>query len=650
VAVATLIFCVGAWVGVRAVQQFRADGLLQSFYQPAFGPAVMVACGHEFRDPDAARVPALSAFLSERVDRFDCAALPAAIPTFPPSDFQSASRYLELAVASVWSVRGVSWSGLAILPGIWFGSVAALTYAVLRLALARALALLATAAAVTSTPNLMLVPHLRDYAKGPFLLAVILILGLLVIGQTDRRRAIGLSALAGAVVGLGLGFRKDLLIAVVPVVFTVACLVPTTVSIRVRAGAIGVFFATLIFLAFPILRDSAKGGNTGHVVLLGLGTGFDGPLRIEPSIYEFAGQYNDTLAFSIINSYAIRFETRDRVALASAEYERTARSYLTHIAAVFPADVITRVVAAIRAVPKYFLDTSLYPPAQVHGAFLRGFYRIRGGVLSRLAPFGFVAVAAAVVAISAVNPRAAWLAVVVLIGFAGAAAIQFHERHFYYMQFVPWLAFGLLAQAAMRGWSALAQVTAQHVRRALLFVFAISVCSGTALGVARSYQQRAAARLFERYEAAPRVPLTAVHRPVDGGRTLIATEEWLATLPAGRRWIEARFVALQFADDLCGSANLPLTIRYSGSRLDVDLSEPITIPLRRAPKVPTLLFIAAYDRADESIRFRGVEVAAYQAPCVSRLWHVEDLDRVPLLLTTRLPADWRRERLFQRLR
>ena len=35
-----------------------------------------------------------------------------------------------------------------------------------------------------------------------------------------------------------------------------------------------------------------------------------------------------------------------------------------------------------------------------------------------------------------------------IVGFAGASAIQFHERHFYYLQFVPWFAFGLLAQSA----------------------------------------------------------------------------------------------------------------------------------------------------------------------------------------------------------
>jgi hypothetical protein len=47
-----------------------------------------------------------------------------------------------------------------------------------------------------------------------------------VIGPADRRRIIALSALAGAVVGVGLGFRTDLAIAVPPVMVTLAFLVP----------------------------------------------------------------------------------------------------------------------------------------------------------------------------------------------------------------------------------------------------------------------------------------------------------------------------------------------------------------------------------------------------------------------------------------
>ena len=252
--ISLLIFCVATLVGIRAVQAYRAAGGAVYFYQSDFGPAVMVACGRAFQDPDTRSAPALEAFLAQQSGDFDCASLPAAMPTSPMNPFQRSSRYLEIAVGLTWKLTGVSWSRLVVLPGVLFGAVAVLTYAVLRLGLSRPVALLALVASVTSTPNFMLVPQLRDYAKGPFLLAAFLIMGIVVLGPADWRRAIGWSALAGAVVGLGLGFRTDLIIVLGPFAATLAFLLPPAVSIRARLAAIAVFLLSFVVVAFPVLR------------------------------------------------------------------------------------------------------------------------------------------------------------------------------------------------------------------------------------------------------------------------------------------------------------------------------------------------------------------------------------------------------------
>ena len=650
IAIVFVIFSTATWLGFRAVGALRANGVVQVFYQSSFGPAVMVACGREFREPDVASVPPLAAFLAEQTDSFECGELPASTRTFPLNGLQEATRYLQLLVAAVWRFTGVSWARLAILPGLMFGAVAALTYVLLRLALARFLALGASVAALMSTPNIMLVPQLRDYCKGPFLLAVIAIMMATVIGPADRRRIIALSALAGAIVGVGLGFRTDLAIAVPPVMVTLAFLVPAGIPRGVRVAAIGVFLGTFVVAAFPVLRSRLEGGNTGHVVLLGFATAFDLPLRIEPSVYEFVGQYNDTFAFSVVNSYVIRVQhRRDGVALASVEYEAAAYEYLTHLARVFPADVVTRVAAAIRVIPEYFLDSSLYPPP-VNSRFANVIYRVRASVLSRLAPAAFLAVMAATLAISLVHLRAAWLAVVVMVAFAGASALQFHERHFYYLQFVPWLAFGVLVQAMIHGRSSIRSATPRQIKLAALSAVAVFTVSSAAIGASRAYQQRRVTRLFTIYEGAHGTPVHAVQRPTQSGRALISSDEWLAPLPVGLPWIVSRFLAVRFRDDLCGPTDLPVTIRYSGKTSDVDLSEQVAVHLQQSPQRPTTLFIAAYDRADESIRFRGIEVASDRAQCVGDLSLVEDLDATPLLLTTRLGGNWRDQPLFQRFR
>ncbi len=382
-AIALAIFCAGSWLGVAAVRGFQAAGGTPYFYQSEFGPAVMMACGRGFQGPDTRTEPALAAFLLQQSDAFDCTQLTPAVATVALTPFQRASEYLEFAVAMTWKVTGVSWSRLVILPGAFFGAVAALTYGVLRLGLSRLFALLALVPSVISTPNFMIVPQLRDYAKGPFLLATILLMGALVTGSGDRRRIVGLSVIAGAVIGIGLGFRFDLVIAVLPFVLTAAFLVPADVAPSTRILAIAAFLAALAAATVPLLRGpSGNGSNAGHVALLGLSADFDRPLRVEPSIYEFAGQYNDSLAFSIINSYAIRVEDqRQGVNLSTSAYDRAALGYLTQLARVFPADLVTRIVSASRTIPKYFLDSSLFAPIQVQSPFVRGLYSLRGTIL-----------------------------------------------------------------------------------------------------------------------------------------------------------------------------------------------------------------------------------------------------------------------------
>jgi hypothetical protein len=650
-AIALAIFCAGSWLGVAAVRGFQAAGGTPYFYQSEFGPAVMVACGRGFQGPDLRTEPALAAFLLQQSDAFDCTQLAPAVATVALTPFQRASEYLEFAVAMTWKVTGVSWSKLVILPGAFFGAVAALTYGVLRLGLSRLFALLALVPSVISTPNFMIVPQLRDYSKGPFLLAAILLMGALVMGSADRRRIVGLSGIGGAVIGIGLGFRFDLVIAVLPFVLTAAFLVPSGVTPSTRILAIAAFLAALAAATAPLLRGpSGNGSNAGHVALLGLSVDFDRPLRVEPSIYEFAGQYNDSLAFSIINSYAIRVEDQRRgVDLSTSAYDRAALGYLTQLARVFPADLVTRIVSASRTIPKYFLDSSLFAPIQVQSAFVRDLYSLRGRILWRLAPLGFIAVVLATLMVGVVNVRAACLVALVIAGFAGASAVQFDERHFYYLQFIPWFAFAVLARAVMDGRASLGRLTTRHAAQALMAGVALCLGLGAAIVLSRAYQQRSAARLFERYEAAPRTPLSIVEQPAPDDRMLITTPQWQTPMPASAARVDTTFVAVQLRDDACGPGALPLTIRYRGRTADVDLSQTLAVPLHPHGAAATMVFTPAYDRADESVRFRGVEVPTDRTRCVGGLFLVEGLDRTPLLLTTVLASNWRDEALHQRL-
>jgi hypothetical protein len=245
--------------------------------------------------------------------------------------------------------------------------------------------------------------------------------------------------------------------------------------------------------------------------------------------------------------------------------------------------------------------------------------------------------------------RAAWLIVFILIGFAGASAIQFHERHFYYLQFLPWWSFAWLAQAGSSRQAIVQNLTSPRVKRAIRFALTIVAAVGLSIVLSRLYQQRSAERLFALYEGAPRARLHLSRQDPSPGRTLFADPEWFQPLPQGDR-ITTRFLAVQFRDEECDSRTLPLIIRYQAALPELDFSEAVLVRLEQGRPTATTLYFAAYDRPDDSSRFRGIEVAADQARCIGEVSRVDALAQTPLLLTTVLGADWRHEVLYQRLR
>ena len=214
-----------------------------------------------------------------------------------------------------------------------------------------------------------------------------------------------------------------------PFAITVALLVPPALPLRARMVAIGVFLVSFVAVAFPVLRAMSNSGNTGHVVMLGLGADFDGPLRIEPSVYEFGGRYVDSLAFTTINSHAIRVDGRTRAAEGgSPEYDRVANAYLARIAETFPADVVTRVAAAVRATPKY--SRFIVMPAGSSAVGTSAPYACGQSALADCAHR-----LRSVCRRHPVKPTRRWLIVLVMIGFAGPPPSS-SQAALHYLQFV----------------------------------------------------------------------------------------------------------------------------------------------------------------------------------------------------------------------
>src|SRR5262249_54509272 len=146
------------------------------------------------------------------------------------------------------------------------------------------------------------------------------------VRAADRpRTALSLAALFGATLGIGFGFRNDLLIVVPLIVVALFAWTPprTMRAAGLRAGAMAVAAVTCAIVAYPILSGYTRGSNSGHVALLGFVTPFDKPLGVTPSVYEWSHLYSDGYTDAIVESYSTRVHKRPAPYL-SAEYDHAA--------------------------------------------------------------------------------------------------------------------------------------------------------------------------------------------------------------------------------------------------------------------------------------------------------------------------------------
>jgi hypothetical protein len=611
------LFAVAFVIGAGAVREYRASGEVQEFYQPEFGPAVLLACGKGYRVPDTLRLPELAAFLRLERDSFDCASLPGDVPVLPEfTSFQRISRYLLMSVGTTWRLAGISWSRLVVFGGLLFAIVVSLTYGLVGLSLGPLLGLAAALPLLWSPLAFSVLPHFRDYAKAPFMLAMILAMALLVTGSGRPARVVWLSVLGGAIAGVGLGFRNDILLTIPPFVVVVCLLTPVHAARawRVRVAALVAFAAAFGAMGAPVIADYSQGSNTSHVVLLGLMTPFDEPLGVQSAVYSVGGAYDDSLAYRTIDSFANRMEHRD-VRLATDEYDRAGMALLSNIAAVTPADLATRVLAATRRVPGFVLREHISAPAWVQSRWLRRFYYARELVDVRLAQIAALAVAAALLVAAGQSIRHGVFVLLILAVFAGGAALQFQERHFFYLEFVPWWAFACLCRVA---WSR--SFTRDAVVRAGRFAAVCAAVTLLIVGAARAYQDRAVRALLDEYLKAPRRQVLA--DPVDHPR-LVTT-----------------FVIAEVGGARCSADSVPVTIhgrspRTVEARID-----------RRSPE-PTHVLFADYQLEPEEYAV-GVTVPADDERCLTQVASI-DASTFPVLLEATLAPGWRDARLHQRL-
>lgn len=664
------LFACALCVGMTYVSTWGGTGY---FYQRLFGPALMFACGRGYVNPDVQQVPALQDFLYVEeefnarrppdVDRFDPEDLPQDVPNAPFNAIQRRQLYLLGSAALLWRVLGVAWSALTPLFGLLFAASVIAAYGLFRLGMGRTLATACAVMFMTSPLHLQYLPDLRDYAKAPFILAAVFLTGCLVRFPMSRRGVWIICALCGLVIGIGVGFRVDVLIAAPPLALACLFLLPKegTCSMPARVGALGVFAVAFVVAAFPILTQLGEGGNKSHPTLLGFMEPYSQRLGVGGAPYQFGNHYLDTEALTIVNAFGRPSNTRlDAFIYEKPRYERTADALLTRFVRTFPADVLIRAYAAVlRVLDELRGGARPGPPGVTSGAVL-ALYRARQFVEGHVLVYTRYMVLAALCLIAGRRLMLGFGVLLATLYFAGYSAVQYGSRNCFHLEVIPWWFTGFMiahvVPALQSAWASRRDPRA-HLRTLVanaagpakrVAIFAMTATLGLCLPLwgLRWYQEARVKALFSAYEAAPRLPVAWEARPGDDGTDLLVPAG-IPECPAGESF-EWQMLVAEVAP--CDRA-LTMRVRYASDCRESDISWETTLAPADAV---TTVFIPIYaghwtEYAPQWTCFTGLQIAHEDLPCLTGLFRADESADFPLLVKAVLPTHWESMPLCQRL-
>ena len=644
IAIACVVFALSSAWATRYWTAWTGQGGKPVFYQATFEPALMIACGHGFV-ASATPVPAITDFLEQRRDTISCAEIPTGAAQLQGWVFQRPVFYLMWFVGLAWRVLGISWSGLAPAFGVLFGASATLIYGLCRLAMGRVLALIVVLGVSTSTLHLSNLPHLRDFAKEPFTLALFLILGLLVCGPVRPRRIIALAAAYGAVLAIAYGFRSDFLIDI-PLFLIVLMLFLEGGPLRhlttkLIAGV--AFVAAFAAVGWPVLSSVYReGGCQWHTVILGTESPFNAWLVVQPGPYDVGYRNADGYAYAQVANFAQRtLPPHPWIRLCTPEYDVESGRYLRTLFTTFPADFAIRAYASARTLAEAPW-LSVTPPLQ---RWMAPMFAMRGAWLESLRGFsaGLWLVGIATLVAAAASLRLGLFLLVLALYVGGYPALQFADRHYFHLEFAVWWAAGFVVQQVIAAvWKTARSQTVDvaAVRAAGIRMAAMAGCAAVIIVLPvltlRAYQTMRVKSLLSSYIAAPKTALQAPPAVpgVEAGAVFFASRN------IGP--FDGDLIEVELDRQRCGAA-ADVTFKYDPAFPSSDFTRAVAVPHGSGSAGVTRVFLAVFEHFD------GVQVPASMAACVAGVYRVADPRAFDLIVDATLPPEWERLPLYQTL-
>ncbi len=638
VVTAAAAYC--AWTALRPLGN-SLDSRFECLYG-TFQPAIQLAANNGMVElPPEGSIPELDAYLEGTAPEFDTSLLADYPPDYwAPSPFGAMHFYLTHALSITYRLFGVSRWSVLVLCGFLHAISAAILYGIYRLGMGRALSLAGGLLSASSPVYLSMCSSLRDFGKAPWILAVILVLGVLVRFRHKGKWTLAYSALLGTLMGIGFGFRQDLLICLFPslAVVLVCTRIDGSRPFFWRVGAATAMVLLFAALAQPVLKGMhADGGSvSSHTLTQGVAKRNEQTMGFGDASYEFNFIENDAFCHALVCSYAERAgSVKPTLGNHSPGYARAGRNMFRDILLLCPADQFSRGLAAITAVPKLLVSSWSEHPVYPNSRFdpLDRFERLHTPVSKTLFRISFVCLVLGLVFLGAHDIRVALGAAFLVACFGAYPSLLYVYRHAFHLSFIPYWFAGLclscLGQAArctlarMRGQGTPEMGGASHVLRQLVrgvaFAAVCALFSLGLLGAMLPIQRGNMGRMIAQYNDAPLEPLAITQEGREDG-TLMAVTRRIgkmrgeAALPRGETTSEYLVAVFR------GHSNaVSVGIEYNDA-FSTGFSESIVIPHADTVRYFFPVFECSWDKGYEV--FQGLLIQEGQQDCFEGLYRV----------------------------
>ena len=217
-------------------------------------PAVMMALGMGYVNPDPASVPFIKEFVDRKQGGLNPESVPLDVPLLELTFAQQVWFYILGTMGLCWRIFGVAWEHLAFLHALFFAMATVALYALFRVAMGRLASIAGVVILVLSPVHLMESSGFRDYSKAPFMLGVFALLGLIVGRRMVYRKLLVACAGIGALIAGGMAYRGDVLACLPPALIVAGLLsaVPRDKRVRRRLLAVAVLFISWFSLNFVL--------------------------------------------------------------------------------------------------------------------------------------------------------------------------------------------------------------------------------------------------------------------------------------------------------------------------------------------------------------------------------------------------------------